>query len=609
MSSLTKVIICSKAQALHALPKGVNREDICYYLCDDYFSYSKLKKLRAEEMQIRLLGDEFHKAIRDITQEFLQFSHRINMMNQSYAFWGTHLASRNSGAIPLLKYLVFFHCASKILDHVSSNIVFVCDSRALAGLIREDARDRGLECHIQWPLLESLKPLLGYFKLAVKGIYYLFSRILLWGYARSLKNRRITEEPARERYILRSYVTTASIDKDGRYKDRNFGVLPDFLMEQGKDVWMIPMFSNLDRDIFTLMKLMSQSEYKFIFPEQYLSISDIVKTLRDGVKGLFPDLNDCGFEGRNIKLLVRDIHLSVSLHPPLLTYNGIKYLIKVFAEQNIRIDRFIYPIENNPPEKTFILGAREYYPQSGIIGFQHTVWLKEQLGVFFVPDEISYHPLPDRIVCSGRRYPDILETAGFPSGKATPGPNLRYTAINQNLKANNPDDGELRKILIILNYDTNQNLELLEKAGEAMQDMGDVRIYVKAHPTTPVPLIETFLRDIGFAIYEWASGTVQEWLEKSHAVLMTGGSVSNLETMATGVPLIRVSLENNFDFDCFWDEYPFSPFISSSEEIRKYLEKALNMDNREKERLRDFGREMVKDYFEPVTRENLKVFL
>ena len=90
---------------------------------------------------------------------------------------------------------------------------------------------------------------------------------------------------------------------------------------------------------------------------------------------------------------------------------------------------------------------------------------------------------------------------------------------------------------------------------------------------------------------------------------MTGGSVSSMETIAAGVPLVRVSLENNFDFDCLWDDYPVSPPASSPGEIRRHLGQALRASTEERMRLIRYGKEMVENYFEPVTPETLRVFL
>jgi len=605
-----EVLILSKRKALFDLPQMMHKSDICYYLSDDYLTLVEIKKRLDNKYNILTLGTDFHKAIKEIEKDFLSFCHRINFANQSEVYWGTHLASRNSASIPLLKHLVYFHYTMKLLDQAPSRIVLICDSPALAGVIEREMKVQGFPCHVKFSLLESLSAFTIYTRLFLKGVSFLVSGLLRWFYANLLKNQRISQQPRTERYILRSWVTAGNVDMEGRYKDRNFGELPEYLDQQGKDVWILPMFFNLDRNIFAQMKLMSRSQYKFIFPEQYLSVLDLLKTLRDGVKTISLDLNGTEFEGQDLSPVVKEIHLKSCLSPQLMLLNSVKYLIKKFAKEEVRIDRFVYPIENNAPEKPFILAARQYYPDSEIIGFQHTVWFKEQLGMYLHPEELKYHPLPDQIVCSGPRYIDILQKSGFPGKLLRPGPNLRYTIINQNFKSNYDNISHNEKmILIILNFDFNQTMELLEKLGMALRRVKDVKIYIKTHPYSPVKQLEKFLRDISFPEYEWAIGTILEWTIRVNVVIMTGGSVSNLETMTTGVPLIRISLQSNFDFDPLWDKYPFTDFLCSPDEIRHFINAVFQMSPSEKARLVKFGRKVVENYFEPVTSDNLRVFL
>jgi predicted AlkP superfamily pyrophosphatase or phosphodiesterase len=199
--------------------------------------------------------------------------------------------------------------------------------------------------------------------------------------------------------------------------------------------------------------------------------------------------------------------------------------------------------------------------------------------------------------------------AGFPAQILCPGPNLRYTAVNRAFKPETFHESGQRSVLIILNFDFNQTMELLEKVGAALQTFKNVKIYIKAHPMSRMKELEEFLLNIRFPKYEWASGTVQQWLARVHAVFMTGGSVSNLETIVTGIPLLRVSLGSNFDFDPLWDEYPFSPLLSEPEEIADYLDKAFRMNLSARMKLLEFGRQIANSYFEPVTAETIKVFL
>ena len=299
-----------------------------------------------------------------------------------------------------------------------SRIIFVCESRALARILRDDALSRGLRCHFQFGIVGLYAEWGLYSRLLMRACYFLAEGTARWFYGRFLGNPRIEKQGNQARFILRSWVTAGCVDEKGNYRDRNFGVLPDYLQKKGGEVWIIPMYFNLDRSILHQMKILTRCQWRFLFPEQYILLSDILRTLRDSLNVLSLDLNDCTFEGENVRHLVREAHLQTSLSTRLLALNTVKYAIRRMAEKGTRVDRFIYSFENTAPEKPFLIACRRYYPGVPVIGFQHTVWYKEQFCICMAPQEIPYHPMPDQIVVSGRRYLDILEKTGIPEAIA-----------------------------------------------------------------------------------------------------------------------------------------------------------------------------------------------
>lgn len=607
------VSVYTKECALKNLARTATGQDVCYFLSDDYLSYVRLRDTLGGRCPIHLPGKAFHEAIRAIETDFLLFCHRIADRNRSEYYWGTNLASRNSANIPLLKYLAYFHCARAILaqNATAESLVFICDSKDLAAVISEEARSRGARTTLKGSFKDAMEGVRIGYRLFLRSVYFLATGILRWLHARTLKNRRIDRDSGRKRYILRSWITAGCIDGDGSYKERNFGKLPQYLEEQGGEVWTIPMYFNLDRSIVDQMSRMADSGHPFLFPEQYISVLDIFRVLLDGIKGIPLNLDRAEFEGRDLSEVVRTVHRWSSLSTGLLACNIVTYLLKRLHERGVRVDSFLYPIENNAPEKMFIQSVRGYYPKAKLIGFQHTVWFKEQLGVYLHPEETKSHPLPDQVICSGRAYPDIIRRTGFPPEILQAGPNLRYTAANQSLPRRPGDlkSGAEKRVLLILNFDRDQMLEFLDKTGEVLRPLNGIRIRIKSHPLYPLEQLKQFLDHIRFPRFEWATGSVPDEVVQSDAVLMTGGSVSNLETMITGVPLLRVSLGSNFDFDCLWEDYPFAPFLSSPAEIRRYLLKAFSLTEEERDGLAKFGQELVRNYFEPATPETMNVFL
>jgi hypothetical protein len=604
------VHVLSNTDARRILPDELKEDDRLYYFGVDYLAFRKLKIHFKGKGQVLLPGKLFHESVSNLENDFLKFFQRIISNNQSDLFWETSFASRNSASMPLLRQMGYYRCAVQLLSEGNGKLFFVCESAALADLLRKVANDMGLTCPQTSSLPDFTSMLRIYCKLIMRALYFLAESMSKWVYTRLIKNKRIDKSDHRQRFIIRSWVTAGCLDKEGKYVDRNFGVLPEYLIKNGVDVWTMPMFFNLDRSIFNQMKLMVLCGRQLLFPEQYFSAWDVMRTVRDGFASLFLDLSGCIFDGRDFSGLVMEVHLQTALSQQLLSYNMAKYAIKKMADDGVKIDRFIYAMENTAAEKPFIIACRRFYPETEIVGFQHTAWFKEQMCVFLDQGERAYHPLPDRIIVSGRRYLDILTETGFPKNMICLGPNLRYPSINKAvLSVNNEHHKEPKSILLILNFDPDQTLEFLEKVRESLVEIPFDQIYIKAHPLYPVKRLAAFLRSIEFPPYRLVSGTVQEWLTCVGAVLMTGGSISNLEAMASGCPLIRVSLDGNFDFDSLWDDYPFAPFVHTSSEISFFLEKALSLDDHQKRELMEFGLSLIDRYFEPVSEDNLKVFL
>ena len=364
MSSSIRILIYSKERILRGKADEICRGDACYYLCDDYESFLNVRKRLSDRVEVRLLGDAFHRTLQEISGKYLAFSHRINVRNQSHAFWGTHLASRNSGAIPLLKHIVYFFCAKKLIEQSAARIVFICDSQALIRLIGDEAGIHGLGCRAFLTPLEKLKPSWSAARLFLKGAYFLISGILQVLYSRTLKNERITDAPAGERYVLRSWVTAGSLDAGGRYRDRNFGELPDYLVRAGKgglddSPLFQPRSQPLRADETDVPKRVS------FHPSRAVPFDFGYRQDPSG-RGAGPFPGSRGLRTRweeTPHALVTEIHRTVSLHPSYLSYNSIRYLLEKFARRRIRIDCFIYPAGKQSPREILYPGRSGALPQ------------------------------------------------------------------------------------------------------------------------------------------------------------------------------------------------------------------------------------------------------
>ncbi len=83
-----------------------------------------------------------------------------------------------------------------------------------------------------------------------------------------------------------------------------------------------------------------------------------------------------------------------------------------------------------------------------------------------------------------------------------------------------------------------------------------------------------FVNKINMYNYEFVDdGIIQDWLPQMYAVVSTGISVTILEAVTMGIPVVRVIPDNMFFYDPFiWPDYPLEP-VGTFLQIRQQLPK------------------------------------
>ncbi len=121
--------------------------------------------------------------------------------------------------------------------------------------------------------------------------------------------------------------------------------------------------------------------------------------------------------------------------------------------------------------------------------------------------------------------------------------------------------------------------------------------------------LEEFINEINFENFEYADmGTIQDWLPNTDIVITSGASIVNIETVVKGVPLIMVEPDNNFFLNPLaWSDYPLRP-VNSSDEIINAIKLIIDMKNKDRNRLKELGNNILSDYFSETNENNIRVF-
>lgn len=608
-----KLVLIHAESASKKLSAIMGVGDTCYLLSKDYSLYLEMKNSVPPGCKVLLLGSTLNEEIGKKRNQYISLFSELSNRFHSIEWWTSHIASHNSASIPLQLNSFQLICAKKILDEKYqakdyNRLVFISDSSALLESIACLGVKRGFKI-IQIGKIKSR--LLFILRLVVK--YH--GRILSFIY-RSLKNRMIAfsikdpikydKELERESILIRSWITKGTLNDKQSFFDRNFGEMPEYLKSKNKNIVLYPMFFNLDNSIKDIYMHLKSLGYRILLQEHYLHLWDYFDAIITGIKQLNIPMKNIILGDLDLTLLFREVQLNEAFTglDVSLTYPTLERI----KETHKSFHKIFYPFENNLPEKPLIMGCRKYFPESELVAYQHTVWYKNQLGMFLSNDGDPLHPIADKIISSGPKYLEIMAQAGFSKRALQNGPNLRFNAIHQKpqqlkLKMNRPS------ILLPLTFDIDLAFDLIHKIKKVKEQIPYISVYIRRHPLLDTGKLDKFMGTIDFVEYEYADdGSYLDWLENVDMVASSGGTIAILETVASGVPLLRIVPEGNIFLDPLaWSDYPFEP-MSSFQDISDTVEMILTTDILEKKNINLLQKQYKYEYFTKPDTNWMKIF-
>lgn len=608
---MRSVTIIPMKKATSLLPKLANRNSLCYYLSDDYSHFTDLRSKFTDK--IKNLSGIFEETFQEIKGPFLELIAKLNKKNNSLEWWGGQIASKSTSATPLLLNITYLFCVKKILSGSPKDVIFIVNSQTLSDCISTIAIKAGYQVVRFRSRINEHLGITRLWLYYVAQILYFFWKLLQSRRAafKLIKPLPAKKSHAMKRIVIRSWITKGNFNKSGKFKDRNFGHLPTWLSSKNYEVWTLPMFFNLNMKTKEVYALMKDQEQSFLIPDHYLKFSDYVKVLYSKYQMLRRRIKDVEIKKTNIAPLFNEVMKKSGFEPFLRIQNLCCPMLKRLKERGFEIDGFYYAFEGNTPEKQFILYCRKYFLSSEIIGFQHTTFFPNQLAYHLGPGEKDYHPLPNKIVCSGPIYIKLLKEAGIPTEILAAGPNLRFESVYVDKPESRDIWGGKKKMLMLpLTFSHDLAFELFDKVKDALKNVRNFKVYIRNHPLLSKKVLIEFLNKIGMNNYEFADGgIIQDWLPQTFAIISAGASVTILEAVSIGTPVIRVVPNNTFFYDPFiWPDYPLQP-VNTSSEISKQLRLIDEILDNDKEAFLKIAKRVLTEYFTKPNNENMKVFL
>jgi hypothetical protein len=419
-----------------------------------------------------------------------------------------------------------------------------------------------------------------------------------------------TAELRRPLVLLSTWPDEASYGEEGAFHDRYFPGLQEWLEARGASTVTIPSRSQASGSYRSMWRRLRGTRRRFLAPEAYYRASDYVFALREARRGAAMP------KGGRLRLGGVDVTRLFDAERRRTAFDGgsleavLSYrLPRRLADSGLEPDLAILPFENMIPEKPLLLGARRFLPTTKLVGFQHGALYPLQLCNFVTRGESEFAPFPDRVVCNGQFFRDVLVREGLPPERAVTGPSLRYAHLWEMSRRSAGRPAGHARLLIPLPLSLDLGVELLVKATLAFADEPSLEVRLKPHP---MGRVEELLRAAGIErlppSFRLVSGSMESVLVEAGVVVALASS-SLYEAVAAGKPIVVVGQDAVFDLNPLGFHPDLSRVFAEPADIRSEALRLLALSEDELAAYRRRTRRLLQESFAPVTDETMGAFV
>ncbi|KRT68800.1 MAG: hypothetical protein XU15_C0016G0019 [candidate division NC10 bacterium CSP1-5] len=560
------------------------------------------------------LGEELVRVAAVTARELVEALARLRGEDDPFDWWTDSLSERSPYLSPLIRECAILRVVERWLGGPGPLLLFV-EGEALRAVIAGLARGRG------WQVVDTA----GWLGGARSGLRRRLRRVgapllfLVMGLARLVERR--LGSPLRSNgstsdaldVLCLSFIGPADLARSPRASDPYWGPLLPWLGNQGYRVGLVPVVVGRPLSPTRVVKALAERGTAVVLPEDHLRVRDYLWAACRGVYVARRPLGSVSFDGIDIRGLCgeeRDRH-GGSLRLPLAL---LQYRLGVRLSQNLPgLRGCLYPFENQVWERALLLGLRRGRPGLEAVGFQHSTIAPLEMNYFPAKNDWRDLPLPDRLICHGERFRQVLEGAGYPSSQLAVGGSLRYPHLLTAASSQEHTAGEGRPaVLVLLSIVLAEAAEVLWKAEKGLAGMPGARLIVRAHPFMPLPKVLAALgRSHLPPELEEGVGSLEHLLVGAACVVYRDTSAA-FETAVRGIPCVYVASEvtvDNDPLDLLGPLAGLKRIASSPAEIRSAVEEILGADSATLEGWRRAGSGLRGRTLTAITSGTLTVFL
>lgn len=553
---------------------------------------------------------EYNKIALEIRSEFNDFVEKISKNNINNIHWiVTSLASRNK-----YQSALFYRCCQivlvqRLIDRDKKiNIIYVSD-RALAQLLKKEI-NKSVKIVCTQNYFNRVWQFMRPFRQILISYYYILLRLL----ARSKSNiRQINPNiplTLIDTFVLNNKDGDEGSIKNGKYRDRYYpGLLENLTENQKNNLFFMPTIVGFNNPI-SIFKRIRNCNYPFLLHDDLLKLSDYFFVMAHPFKVLRLKFEKIKFRNIDLSLLLKQENRRNC--GDFISLLGIIYYRFAYrlSKSNLNVRLLIEWYENQVMDRGMIVGFHKFLPKTKVIGYQGYI-ISKGLHIYTQPNNTEYDGMavPDTIAVTGKALKaNILEFCSRAKVQVAPG--FRFQNVWRKRKAF--PDNSVYDILIGLPIGLDDCKKIIDLflSNYNLINNENYNFIIKPHPTWSPDVIKGLFSKNALNKFEFILGDFHDILEKVNLVVSNASSVS-LEAVAKGVPVIIISPQNGIlqnpipdDVDkCIWT------ICNNSLELERQISTFRKDIALNALRFHDIGNIIRNNYFEPVTKESVKLFL
>jgi len=580
------------------------------FLGENYLTLLAWQRRLGDGFRRVLIARELDEVARQSRRPFLDLIAELGRRHASLAWWMSRISERNTLVSPLFLHCCHLQVGLGHIERAAGPLLAVSESWAVLGRLAETARKQGRP--VRWlarPPRHAGECLRRTWRMLHSACRFLKRRTISLRVARRITRPANATDAGRPRAILRTFIDEGSLGADGKFRDRHLPGVCAWLEGRGYDVWTIPILYNMKRSYRETWDWLNRSRQQFLNPDAFYRAGDILRTLVTALRqSTLPRgrvrLNNC-----DVTAIFAEQRRRIAFEPDGLRWLLLAQLPRRLKEAGLEPNLLLQGYENMIPEKALILGFRRHMPSTRIVGFQHPIPPPMLLCHFPTASEAHIAPLPDRIVCNGPLFRDVMIREGLDADRVVAGPALRYAHLGRN-DAPDLDEAERSScVLIALPLELGAAVEVFSKVLTALRDRREFPVKIKPHPMMNRDVL---LRESGAADlpdhFAFVDGAMDVWLARARVVVSAGSAVL-YEAAAAGVPSVTVGREGGLNLNPLEWLSDVEHVCHGPEDIRDEVLRLASLSEHERAQRLARGRTIKRDSFNAVNEEHMQVFL